>query len=145
MKKPGMRNKVIYLLLLSIIMWQFQACDNDEEINYKRHYVNGKGLYEKHCQNCHGRDGKGLSKLYPPLTDATYLIKNKALLACIIKHGQNKQVLVHEEVYDTPMPGNEALADIEIAQIIVYMTNSFGNKQDFYDARQVTANLKNCH
>ncbi|MHB1179899.1 MAG: c-type cytochrome [Daejeonella sp.] len=140
-----MRNKPIFLLLFFITaLVQFQACDSDEEINYKRYYVNGNGLYEKHCQNCHGEDGTGLARLYPPLTDTTYLIKNKSLLACIIKNGQNKQITIHKESYDGQMPGNETLADIEIAQIIVYVTNSFGNRQGFYEATKVTSDLKDC-
>ena len=122
----------------------FQACDSAEDINYKRNYVNGKGLYEKHCQNCHGADGKGLAQLYPPLNDSIYLIKNKALLACIIKNGQNKEIVVNKETYDGKMPGNGSLANIEITQIIVYITNSFGNVQGFYPAAQVTSDLKDC-
>ncbi|MEJ7778696.1 MAG: cytochrome c [Daejeonella sp.] len=140
-----MRNKVIFLLLFyTAAVFQLQACDSDADINYKRNYVNGKGLYEKYCQNCHGADGTGLARLYPPLTDTTYLIENKALLPCIIKNGQNKEIIVHRETYDGEMPGNGNLADIEIAQIIVYITNSFGNNQGSYAAAQVTSALKDC-
>ena len=141
-----MRNKIIYsLLFLSIILIQLQACKTEQGINYQIYYVNGKGLYEKHCQNCHGGDGKGLGRLYPPLTDTTYLIKNKTSLACIIKNGLTKQVTVNKVLYDEPMPGNISLADIDVAQVIVYITNSFGSKQGFYDSAQVTEDLKNCN
>jgi mono/diheme cytochrome c family protein len=141
-----MRNKIIYYIsFISIFIIQLQACNNEESINYQRYYVNGKGLYEKHCQNCHGGDGKGLGTLYPPLTDTAYLIKNKAKLACVIKNGLNKQVTVNKVTYDEPMPGNISLADIDVAQVIVYITNSFGSKQGFYDSAQVTEDLKNCN
>jgi mono/diheme cytochrome c family protein len=141
-----MRNKIIYFIsFISIFIIQLQACNNEESINYQRYYVNGKGLYEKHCQNCHGGDGKGLGTLYPPLTDTAYLIKNKAKLACVIKNGLNKQVTVNKVTYDEPMPGNISLADIDVAQVIVYITNSFGSKQGFYDSAQVTEDLKNCN
>jgi hypothetical protein len=42
------------------------------------------------------------------------------------------------------MPGNETLADIDIAQVIVYITNSFGNKQGFYDSEIATKDLEKC-
>ena len=42
------------------------------------------------------------------------------------------------------MPANTQLADIEIAQIIVYIGNSFGNKIGYYDTSEANADLKNC-
>ncbi len=69
---------------------------------------------------------------------------NKSQLACIIKNGQNEQITIQNKAYDGEMPGNETLADIEIAQVIVYITNSFGNNQGFYPQKTVTSNLKNC-
>ncbi|MFA6944826.1 MAG: cytochrome c [Pedobacter sp.] len=121
-----------------------QSCQNEGGITYKRYYVNGKGLYEKNCQNCHGADGKGLGTLYPPLTDSTFLIRNKSKLACIIRKGQNETIQINNISYQGSMPGNETLADIDIAQLIVYITNSFGNKQGFYDSSQVTKDLLSC-
>ncbi len=140
-----MRNKLVYLSALlfagTII---FQACSNEQQLNYQRYYVNGKGLYEKNCQNCHGTNGEGLGKLYPPLTDTTYLSKNRSALACIIKNGLTGKITVSGVSYETEMPGNAALADIDIAQIIVYITNSFGNRQGFYEQGEVGGDLKAC-
>lgn len=140
-----MRNSIIYILffLLSISAL-FYSCQNEEGINYKRYYVNGKGIYEKNCQSCHGADGKGLGTLYPPLTDSLYLKQNKNKLACIIKNGQNDSILINNIYFDENMPGNNNLADIDIAQVIVYITNSFGNQQGFYSDQQVASDLNNC-
>ena len=121
-----------------------QSCQNEESINYKRYYVNGKGLYEKNCQNCHGVDGMGLGTLYPPLTDSLYLLRTKNKLACIIKNGQNEEILINNKPYQGQMPGNNTLADIDIAQLIVYISNSFGNNQGFYDQTEVTKDLSRC-
>ena len=122
----------------------FQACSNEQELNYQRYFVNGKGLYEKNCQNCHGAIGEGLGKLYPPLTDTLFLAKNKSTLACIIKNGRGVEIVSNNLNTKTQMPGNPDLAEIDITQIIVYITNSFGNKQGFYDQVQVRSDLKNC-
>lgn len=140
-----MRNKLLYtsiFVFAGIII--FQACSNEQELNYRRYFVNGKGLYEKNCQNCHGANGEGLGRLYPPLTDTARLTKNKSILACIIKNGISGKEAARAAGYETAMPGNPSLADIDVAQIIVYVTNSFGNKQGFYDQERVTTDLKNC-
>jgi len=140
-----MRNKLIYFLLCTIgITSIVQSCQNETSITFKRYYVNGKGIYEKNCQNCHGSDGKGLGTLYPPLTDSTYLKLNRNKLACIIKNGQTGTVKINNIAYEGIMPGNESLADIDIAQVIVYISNSFGNKQGFYDSEIATKDLKKC-
>lgn len=140
-----MRNKLIYFILISFAFTSMiQSCQNETTINFKRYYVNGKGIYEKNCQNCHGSDGKGLGTLYPPLTDSTYLKLNRNKLACIIKNGQTGPVKINNISYDGIMPGNETLADIDIAQVIVYITNSFGNQQGFYDSEFAKNDLVKC-
>lgn len=140
-----MRNSLIYSCLFLFIMAMIiQSCQNEDSITYKRYYVNGKGLYEKNCQNCHGADGKGLGTLYPPLTDSTYLMTNKKKLACIIRNGQSEQITINNVAYQGQMPANNTLADIDIAQIIVYITNSFGNKQGHYDQAEVAKDLAAC-
>ncbi len=141
-----MKNRIVgglFLLFSSLIF--LLSCQDEDVINYKRYYVNGKRLYENHCQSCHGSQGEGLGTLYPPLTDSTYLIKNKSKLACIIKYGQRGKITINNVDFDGEMPDNKALADIDIAQIIVYVTNSFGNNQYFYDAAQVPSDLKICN
>lgn len=141
-----MRNKLLYILcsLFSAVL-VFESCSNEMELNYQRYYVNGKGLYEKNCQNCHGVNGEGLNKLYPPLTDTLFLTRNRSSIACIIKNGLNGDIKVNNVNYNSAMPGNADLADIDIAQIIVYITNSFGNKQGFYDQGQVAADIAGCN
>ena len=140
-----MRNKLLYLLssLFAGILI-FESCSNEMELNYQRYFVNGKGLYEKNCQNCHGTNGEGLGMLYPPLTDTVFLSSNRSSLACMIKNGLSGKIIVNNLSYETEMPGNAALADIDIAQIIVYITNSFGNGQGFYDQKQAGVDLKGC-
>lgn len=140
-----MRNRLVYsLLFFFTIGILVQSCQNEISINYKRYYVNGKRIYENNCQSCHGADGKGLGTLYPPLTDSSYLKVNRNKLACIIRNGQVGEVKINNIVYDGVMPSNEKLADIDIAQVIVYVTNSFGNKQGFYDVENATIDLKYC-
>ena len=48
----------------------FYSCQTAETVQQDAYYVNGRDLYIKHCQNCHGGKGEGLGALTPPLTDS---------------------------------------------------------------------------
>ena len=128
-----MRNAAVGLLflLLSIVFF-FEACQTEQEINYERYYTNGKQVYELHCENCHGKAGEGLAKLYPALTDSAFLITNRDKLYSIVKYGLNEPVVINGVKFTRPMPAHSDLADIDIKAVITYITNSFGNKQGLY-------------
>jgi mono/diheme cytochrome c family protein len=97
-----------------------------------------------HCQNCHGKQGEGLANLIPPLTDTLYLKKNKNNIACFIKNGMSGPVIINNKLYDGKMPSEAHLSNIEIAQVITYLTNSFGNNQGLHNLLQVNEDLKHC-
>ena len=141
-----MRSRIIALsftgLLIGILI---SSCRSESEIYYARYFVSGKGVYEKHCQNCHAADGSGLRMLIPPLTDTTYLKENKSRLSCIIKNGMTGPVTINGKIYDGSMPGEHHLSNIEIAAVITFITNSFGNKQGLYDVNDVEEDLKTCN
>ncbi|HEY0177320.1 MAG TPA: cytochrome c [Pedobacter sp.] len=130
---------IISLTLISIIY----SCQTAEKVQLDAYYVNGRDLYISRCQNCHGSKGEGLGELVPPLTDSVFLKNNKSQLACIIKRGFSTPVKIHDKVYEGKMPDFN-LADIDIAQLIVYITNDFGHKQGMYTNQQVAQDLKNC-
>ena len=100
-----MRNNLLYLLfgLISTGI-MVQACQSEDQLTYARYYVNGKGLYEAHCQNCHAADGSGLKNLYPALTDTLFIRENKENLACIIKYGLNQKLTINGKTYEEKMP-----------------------------------------
>lgn len=140
-----MRNRIISIVCCCFIAAVcISSCQSESEINYARYFVNGKGIYEKHCQNCHAANGSGLEMLIPPLTDTVYLKENKSRLSCIIKYGQSGKITVNGKIYEGRMPGENHLADIEIAAVITYITNSFGNKQGLYDVNDVSNDLQEC-
>jgi mono/diheme cytochrome c family protein len=138
------KNKFTIFTILISIGISFYACQSEEEITYARYYTAGKQLYESKCENCHGHDGAGLAMLYPTLTDTTFLKQNKEKLACYIKNGLQGPIQVSGKNYEGIMPAQATLSDIEIAEIITYITNSFGNKQGFYPYQQVRDDLQKC-
>jgi len=139
-----MRKVIICVLFLSAIATIIHSCQNANQMKQDIYYVNGRDIYIKNCQNCHGSNGEGLAALSPPLTDSIFLKANKHQIACFIKHGINTSITVAGRKYEENMPPVDHLADIDIAQVIVYITNNFGNKQGMYTPEQVRADLNNC-
>ncbi|WCT14992.1 c-type cytochrome [Mucilaginibacter jinjuensis] len=139
-----MKRQLSALILLTAFVSIISSCMNDEDIEYKRAFTAGAVVYQNHCQNCHGNTGEGLSALMPPLTDSVYLKQNKAQLACILKYGlAGKLIIVHNKPYQNQMPPSD-LAPIEIAQVLTYVKNSFGNKLGGVKVEEVNKDLSIC-
>ncbi|TCC97353.1 c-type cytochrome [Pedobacter psychroterrae] len=139
-----MRKPLLAITFLITIACVVYSCQNAGQLQQDVYYVNGRDLYIRHCQNCHGANGEGLALLAPPLTDTTSLKDNKSKIACFIKNGiSDTTMIIAGKKYDGKMPDFN-FANIDIAQLVVYITNTFGNKQGMYSPEQVAKDLKNC-
>jgi len=138
------RKLIISCLFFGLVAVIVYSCQNTAQIKQDVYYTNGRDLYIKHCQNCHGAKGEGLGALTPPLTDTTFLRINKTKIACYIKNGISEPLIVNGKKYEDKMPAFPGLFDIDIAQLEVYVTNAFGNKQGMYTAGQVANDLSSC-
>jgi len=137
-----MRKHLIAIVFSCVLATIIYSCQNAAQVKQDVYYVNGRDLYIKHCQNCHGAKGEGLGTLTPPLTDTTFLKTNRNKLASYIKKGIKDTITVNGQQYEGTMPAFAELYDIDIAQLLVYITNSFGNNQGIYTPEEVSAALK---
>lgn len=88
----------------------------------------GKEVYALQCQNCHMEDGAGIAEVNPPLAKTAYMKKpNKTLINIILK-GQSEEILVNGTKYNIAMPAQDYLTDEQIADVLNYSKNSWGNK-----------------
>jgi len=129
---------IAFVAILSIV-----ACQSDENLEFKRYYSSGALVYQQHCQNCHGTNGEGLSALIPPLSDSSYLRKNLSSLPCYVKNGLKAQITINGKTFEDAMPAND-LSPVEIAQVLTYVGNSFGNKLNTIDEQLVQKSLAGC-
>ncbi len=143
-KLISMRKYIVTSIFLLSIIAIIAACQNQETIDLQNYMSNGKDIYKTKCQNCHGENGEGLGQLAPPLTDSVFLKNNKTRLACMIRNGFNEPIVINGKTYKEKMPAFPELADIDVAQVMVYVTNSFGNKQGFVPYSKVSIQLQNC-
>lgn len=110
----------IYFLTVSFLCSHFfQGNELKESI------ARGSAVYKKQCAVCHKKDGSGKKKI-PPLAASDYLLKNRKESIRGIKFGQNAEIVVNGTLYDKKMPPS-GLADKEIADVMNYILNSWGN------------------
>jgi mono/diheme cytochrome c family protein len=136
--------KVQIILWVSLIIGVVAAsCQSEDQLEFARYYSSGSLTYQDKCQNCHGKNGEGLSGLIPPLTDTAWLKSHKRLLACIVKNGMGDTIKINHKTFAEKMPAVE-LSPVEIAGVLTYVTNSFGSKMSVFKVDQVEKSLKNC-
>ena len=97
----------------------------------------GKKVYTLYCVSCHQLDGGGVQNLNPPLIKTTYVLGNKGKLAKIVLNGFNDNVEIDGNTYSNTMPPLNILKDQEIADVLTYVRNSFGNKASAVTAADV--------
>ncbi|MFN4080574.1 MAG: c-type cytochrome [Saprospiraceae bacterium] len=107
-------------------------------------YRNGALIYKTHCANCHMDGGEGLGKLIPPLAGADYLATHRDLLPCIVRYGLSDTIVVNGIAYTERMAGIEQLSEIQIANVLNYIQNSWGNKGEPFTLDEVRGLLRSC-
>lgn len=89
----------------------------------------GKVIYADFCVTCHLENGEGVEYTFPPLAKSDYLANNREASIRGVKYGQRGEITVNGKVYNnTMMP--MGLEDQEIADVLNYVMNSWGNSQE---------------
>ena len=123
----------------------YEKLDAAKQAKFEKYLIQGKSIYNSSCVNCHQQNGAGLKKLIPPLANSDYLKNNQENIVCLIRYGAKVPISVNEVTYEPTMPAHPQLTDLEIAEVITYINNSWGNELGFIEARQVTRWLKQCN
>lgn len=104
--------------------------------------VMGKKVYDSYCLACHQADGSGVPGMYPPLTDTTWLADDEKLIGVILD-GLSGTITVHGETYNQMMPTHNFLEDNEIAAVLSYVQEEFGNRKRSISPEEVKAQRGN--
>lgn len=105
----------------------------------------GKKVYTLYCLTCHQADGGGVPNMNPPLTKTSYVLGDKNKIIQIVLKGFNENVEINGDTYTNVMPPQATLTDQEVADVLTYVRNSFGNKAAAIkpaDVKKVRASLK---
>lgn len=98
----------------------------------------GAELYEKHCVECHKADGKGEPPAYPSLAGnrALTLASPVNSIRAVLHGGYPPSTQGNPQPYGMP-PFSALLNDEEIAAVVSYIRNSWGNQGALVSGGQV--------
>ncbi|TGE06113.1 c-type cytochrome [Hymenobacter fodinae] len=105
----------------------------------------GAQLYASHCANCHGEQGQGLKRLIPPVAASDYVAQHRADLPCLIRKGMRGVVVVNGVEYNQVMPGHDDLTDSQIANLLNFVQQNWGNKNQAYTIHEASELLGHCN
>ena len=100
---------------------------------------------EAHCVTCHQPNGQGMQNIYPPLVNSAWVTGNPDRLIKLTLHGLWGPMEVNGVVYDPakgvpPMTAFKAiLKDEEVAAVLTYVRNTWGNAASVVTPDQVKA------
>ena len=86
----------------------------------------GAEVFSANCAACHQATGQGVDGAFPPLAGSDYLNADKIRAIKTITGGLQGKVTVNGKTFDGVMPA-WSLSDEDIANVMTYLYNSWGN------------------
>ncbi|CAM3341969.1 cytochrome c [Zobellia roscoffensis] len=120
-----MKNRFSSLVFLILMGYFAQA----QEPELAESMLRGSEIYADFCVTCHLEEGEGIASTFPPLAKSDYLAQNRQASIHGVKYGQQGQMIVNGVTYNNIMP-SMGLEDEEIADVMNYIMNSWGNSSD---------------
>ena len=99
----------------------------------------GAAVYARTCIACHQPTGLGLPPVFPPLANAPIVAGNPELPVKFILQGLMGPITVNGMTYNSMMPPVAGVSDADIADVLTYVRQSFGNQANAVTADQVKA------
>jgi len=129
--------KILFVTVITALagFYQMYAGNDDLSDSIQR----GQDVYMTNCMSCHMINGQGVAGVYPPLAGEDSLMADVNLNIDIILKGQKGEVMVNGQQYNTDMPSQEYLSDEQIADVLNYVRNTWGNKAEMITSEQVKA------
>lgn len=100
----------------------------------------GKNLYAAHCAACHQSGGQGLAGAFPPLAGSDYLASGGPPAAVdAVLNGLTGPITVNGKDFNSVMPNLSYLSDSDVADVVTFVFNSWGNSGGEVNAAEVAA------
>lgn len=88
----------------------------------------GKEIYGRTCFACHQSEGQGIPNAFPPLAKSDFLNADPKRAIDAVLHGLSGEITVNGKKYNSVMT-SQNLTDEEIANVLTYVYNSWGNNK----------------
>jgi mono/diheme cytochrome c family protein len=116
------------LFLLSVLLMSQTKPASSNQNRLAASIERGKKVYTERCLSCHQPDGGGVQNMNPPLTKTKWVLGDKVQLIQIVLKGLSTGVEIDGDSYHNVMASHADLSDLQIADVLTYVRNSFGNK-----------------
>jgi len=97
----------------------------------------GQALFNGTCSVCHQANGEGLPNVFPPLAKSDLIAADPKRPIRILLQGLTGKVTVNGKEYNSVMPPMSQLNDDEVANILTFVLNSWGNPGGHISADEV--------
>lgn len=133
--------KILSTLVLVIVILFYVTAQTKapQSANSKVSIARGQLVYRKVCLSCHMVDGGGVPHMNPPLIHTSYILGDKSKSIYIVLHGMIDRVPIEDEYYSNNMAAHTDLNNQQIADVLTYVRNSFGNKASAVTVAEVKA------
>lgn len=130
--------RFLYLFLLSVLSTIGFSLHQQKPLHQS--ILDGKEIYTDFCLQCHMAKGEGVPGSFPPLAKSDYLDDlDKSIHA--IKYGLKGPIKVNGENYNSNMI-SQGLDDEEIADVMNYILNNWGNSNATAVTEEKVASIK---
>jgi mono/diheme cytochrome c family protein len=107
--------------------------------------ASGQQAYARHCLTCHQADGHGVPNLQPAIVGGTWVKGDARALALFVMTGGFNSAERKESESHNVMPAFRHLADAELAEILTFIRQKFGegaSPVSAADVAEVRASMK---
>lgn len=99
----------------------------------------GEEIYAARCVSCHQANGQGVTGVFPPLVASEWVTQDPETPIRILLLGIQGEIEVKGNVYNNVMPAfGQTLSNEEIAIVLTYIRNEWGNDASEISEAQVT-------
>lgn len=100
-------------------------------------------IYNTYCVSCHQADGNGDGNRFPPIAGSEWVTGDPKRLILVMLQGLEGPVTVKGKKYNNVMPSHAFLNDDDIAEVLTYIRQNFGNDAEEIKPVDVYAIRKN--
>ena len=113
-------------LILLLAFLALAAC-GDKAPSKEQVLAEGKALYAMHCLACHQADGRGVPYFQPPLVGGEWVKGDVQTLAAFVITGGFDSASRTDSQNENVMPMFDYLTDEDLARILTYVRDAFGD------------------
>lgn len=134
-----MKRATLLTIVLAVFIASSAFTPQDDKL--KASMESGKGVYAGVCLACHMQNGEGITGVFPPLAKSDYLMKDVDRNIKSLIEGLSGEITVNGSTYNQVMPAS-GLDDQDIADVLNYVMNSWGNKADEMISKKQVAKIR---